>query len=59
VVRDTGELVRIIVRESGGVDVEFRFSRWQIDPPLPVSLFRFDVPKGVTIVNGELPPGKE
>jgi outer membrane lipoprotein carrier protein len=59
VVRDTGELVRIIVRESGGVDVEFRFSRWQIDPPLSASLFRFDVPKGVAIVNGELPPGKE
>jgi outer membrane lipoprotein-sorting protein len=59
VVRDTGELVRIIVRESGGVEVEFSFSRWQIDPLLPVSLFRFDVPKGVAIVNGELPPGNE
>lgn len=59
VVRDTGELVRIIVRESAGVEVEFRFSRWQIDPPLPVSLFRFAVPEGVAIVNGELPRSNE
>ncbi len=54
VVRDTGDLVRILVRETGGVDVEFRFSRWQLDPPLDDSLFRFEVPSGVAIVNGEL-----
>jgi outer membrane lipoprotein carrier protein len=59
VVNDTGDLVRILVRESGGVDVEFRFSRWQFDPPLEDSLFRFEVPKGVAIVNGELPRGDE
>jgi outer membrane lipoprotein carrier protein len=59
VVRDTGDLVRILVRESGGVDVEFRFSRWQLDPPLDDSLFRFEVPKGVAIVNGELPRSSE
>lgn len=59
VVRDTGELVRILVRQGGGVDVEFRFSRWQLDPPLDDSLFRFEVPKGVAIVNGELPRGGE
>ena len=59
VVRDTGELVRILVRESGGVEVEFRFSRWQLDPPLDDSLFRFEVPKGVAIVNGELPRSDE
>lgn len=55
VVSDTGDLVRILVRESGGVGVEFRFSHWQLDPPLDDSLFRFIVPKGVAIVNGELP----
>jgi len=59
VVRNTGELVRILVHESGGVDVEFRFSRWQLDPALDDSLFRFEVPKGVAIVNGELPLSNE
>ena len=59
VVRDTGELVRILVHESAGVDVEFRFSRWQLDPALDDSLFRFEVPEGVAIVNGELTRNNE
>lgn len=55
IVRDTGELARLLVRQSGGVQVEFRFENWRMDPPVPDSLFRFDVPLGVAIVNGELP----
>jgi outer membrane lipoprotein carrier protein len=57
IVRDTGELARLLVRQSGGVQVEFRFENWRRDPPIPDSLFRFDVPLGVAIVNGELPAG--
>jgi outer membrane lipoprotein carrier protein len=57
IVRDTGELVRLLVRQSGGVQVEFRFANWRMDPPVPAALFRFDVPMGVVIVNGELPAG--
>jgi outer membrane lipoprotein carrier protein len=57
--RKTGELARLIVRQSGGVEVEFRFENWQLDPPLPESLFRFEVPAGVAIVNGELPQGDQ
>jgi outer membrane lipoprotein carrier protein len=57
--RNTGELARLIVRQSGGVEVEFRFENWQLDPPLQESLFRFEVPAGVAIVNGELPPGDQ
>ena len=57
IVRDTGELVRLLVRQGGGVEVEFRFENWRMDPPVPDSLFRFDVPRGVAIVNGELPAG--
>lgn len=57
IVRDTGELARLLVRQSGGVQVEFRFEHWRMDPPVPESLFRFDVPLGVAIVNGELPAG--
>jgi outer membrane lipoprotein-sorting protein len=55
--RRTGELARLIVRQSGGVEVEFRFENWHLDPPLPESMFRFEVPSGVAIVNGELPQG--
>jgi outer membrane lipoprotein carrier protein len=55
IVRDTGELVRLVVRQSGGVQVEFRFANWRLNPPMPDSAFRFDVPVGVAIVNGELP----
>jgi outer membrane lipoprotein carrier protein len=55
IVRDTGELVRLVVRQSGGVQVEFRFANWRFNPPMPESAFRFEVPVGVAIVNGELP----
>jgi outer membrane lipoprotein carrier protein len=55
--QDTSQLVRAVVRGSGGVDIEFKFKDWQFDPPLPDSFFRFDVPPGVAIVNGELPVG--
>jgi outer membrane lipoprotein carrier protein len=55
IVRHTGELVRLIIRQSGGVQVEFRFANWRLNPPMPDSAFRFEVPVGVAIVNGELP----
>jgi outer membrane lipoprotein carrier protein len=57
--RRSGELARLIVRQSGGVEVEFRFENWHLDPPLPESLFKFEVPTGVAIVNGELPQGDQ
>jgi outer membrane lipoprotein carrier protein len=56
--RDTGELARIIVRQAGGIQVEFRFENWRFDPPIPESMFHFEAPPGVAIVNGELPDGK-
>lgn len=56
--RDTGELARIIVRQAGGVAVEFRFENWRFDPPIPENMFHFEPPPGVAIVNGELPDAK-
>ena len=56
--RDTGELARLIVRQAGGVEVEFRFENWRFDPPIPKTMFRFEPPAGVAIVNGELADGK-
>jgi len=51
----SGDLVRVLIRDPGGVAIEFQFNDWQMDTHLPDSLFRFSVPKGVAIVNGELP----
>jgi outer membrane lipoprotein carrier protein len=50
---DTGNLARVLVREKGGVVVEFKFADWRFDPPLADSFFRFDVPPGVAIVNAD------
>ena len=50
----SGELVRVLVSDPGGVGIEFRFANWQLNPQLDDSLFRFQVPPGVAIVNGEL-----
>ena len=58
VARDSGELARIIVRQAGGIQVEFRFENWRFDPPIPESMFHFEPPPGVAIVNGELPDPK-
>ena len=55
IVRDTGELVRIIVRQSGSVAIEFNFANWVLDPVIPEAKFHFDPPRGVAIVNGEGP----
>lgn len=49
-----GELARILIRDPGGVQVDFRFSGWRFDPALNADLFHFDPPKGVAIVNGDL-----
>lgn len=48
----SGELARIEIRQPGGVDLEYRFGNWQTDIPLPESLFHFQVPPGVAIVDG-------
>jgi outer membrane lipoprotein carrier protein len=55
--RNTGYLVRVRVRDPGGIGIEFSFANWRMDPQVPDSLFRFDVPKSVAIVNGELALG--
>ena len=49
----SGELLRILVVDSGGVQVEFRFSSWQFDPLLQASKFSFQPSKGIAIVDGE------
>lgn len=58
VAENSGDLIRILVKDSGGVGIEFRFANWRSDPPIIDSLFHFQVPPGVAIVNGELPAGQ-
>jgi outer membrane lipoprotein carrier protein len=58
VVQSSGDLVRILVKSTGGVGIEFRFAGWQYNPQVADSLFHFTVPPGVAIVNGELPPNQ-
>jgi outer membrane lipoprotein carrier protein len=55
---DSGELARLIVRQAGGISVDFRFENWRFDPAIPDAMFRFEPPAGVAIVNGELADGK-
>jgi len=57
IVKRTGDLARVVVKDSGGVGIEFQFSNWKADPLLSDALFRFSPPQGVAIVNGELPSG--
>jgi outer membrane lipoprotein-sorting protein len=52
---ESGELVRIVVRNKGGVGIEFHFANWLDDPPIAEALFHFQPPAGVAIVNAELP----
>lgn len=50
----SGELVRVLVTDPGGVGLEFRFANWRLNPQLDDSLFRFQVPPGVAIVDGDV-----
>jgi len=45
------QLARVVIREAGDVETEFRFGNWVENPPLPESIFHFEPPAGVTIVN--------
>ncbi|MBI1738118.1 MAG: outer membrane lipoprotein carrier protein LolA [Acidobacteria bacterium] len=44
-------LVRVLIREPGGVETEFRFGSWQENLPLVDAMFRFVAPPGVAIVD--------
>jgi outer membrane lipoprotein carrier protein len=56
--RSTGDLVRVLIRDPGGVTIEFYFTNWKTNPTLDDALFRFHAPPGVAIVNAEVPSGQ-
>ncbi len=45
------ELVRVLIRQAGGVEIEYRFGDWQENLPLPEGMFHFQAPAGVAIVD--------
>jgi outer membrane lipoprotein carrier protein len=45
-----GWLSRVLIHQPGGIEIEYDFGRWQMDMDLPDSIFRFQAPKGVAIV---------
>jgi outer membrane lipoprotein carrier protein len=53
VVKETGELARVVMTGAAGLRMEMRFSNWKLDPPAGEALFHFQPPKGVAIVDGD------
>ncbi len=47
---NTGELASVLVRQPGGIELEYRFANWEFNPPIAESLFHFSPPIGVAIV---------
>jgi len=52
---NSGDLLRVLVRDQGGVSLDFRFTNWQFNSTVAASAFEFHPPAGVAILNGELP----
>ena len=49
------ELSRIVILEEAGMQIEFEFKNWEWNPDLAKTLFTFEPPAGIAIVNGLLP----
>lgn len=52
----TGWLASVTIRQPGGIEMEYRFGKWEENMDLSESMFHFTAPKGVAIV-GEIAPG--
>lgn len=48
---DTGGLAEVRILEPAGIELEYRFGNWKENEPLQESLFHFQAPAGVAIVN--------
>jgi len=48
-----GRLVRVLIREPGHVETEFRFGNWEENGAIPEIKFHFQPPPGVAIVDEE------
>jgi outer membrane lipoprotein-sorting protein len=46
-------LVRVVLREAGNIETEFRFGNWEENIPIAETQFHFQPPPGVTVVEEE------
>ncbi|MGH9758189.1 MAG: LolA family protein [Candidatus Acidiferrales bacterium] len=46
-------LTRVVIREAGNFETEFRFGNWEVNIPIPELKFHFQPPPGVSIVDEE------
>ena len=46
-----GRLVRVVIRQAGNLETEFRFGNWEENLPIPETKFHFVPPPGVDIVD--------
>jgi outer membrane lipoprotein carrier protein len=44
-------LVRVVLREAGNIETEFRFGNWEENIPIPEAQFHFQPPSGVAVVD--------
>lgn len=51
-------LTRVLIREAGNFDTEFRFGNWQENLPIPELKFHFQPPSGVAIVDEQALAGE-
>jgi outer membrane lipoprotein carrier protein len=51
----TGWLAGVTIRQAGGIQIQYRFGRWEANIEVPETMFHFVAPKGVAIVNGDAP----
>jgi outer membrane lipoprotein carrier protein len=47
----SSHLVRLIIRQPGKLETEFRFANWEEDLPIAETMFHFAPPQGVTVVD--------
>lgn len=50
-----GWLASVLIRQSGGVEIEYRFGKWESNVELDEAIFHFSAPKGVAIVDEDAP----
>jgi outer membrane lipoprotein carrier protein len=50
----TGWLASVTIRQAGGIQMEYRFGKWEGNLEVPETMFHFVAPKGVAIVNGDI-----
>lgn len=50
-VDSSSDLVRVLIRQPGNAETEFRFGSWQLNIPISEAKFHFAAPPGVAIVD--------